>query len=84
MKASPEPAMTLEEFASAHQLPERWISLRCQCEVLTSDSNYWYRADMQNAARILAVEASDILHARLADHKEQDVLCSDELKKDIA
>ena len=43
MKASPEFAMTLEEFASAHQLPERWISLHCECEALTSNPNYWYR-----------------------------------------
>ncbi len=75
--------MTLEEFARAYQLPERWISLRRKCEALTSDLNYWYRADMKNSARILAVEASDILHARLADRKELDFICSDELKKDI-
>ncbi len=76
--------MTLEEFARAHELPERWISLRCQCEALTSNPNYWYRPDMQNTARILALEASDILHARLADGKVLDIICSHELKKDIA
>ena len=48
-------------------------------EAITSDLNYWYRLDMQDAARILAVEASDILHTRLADRKEPDVLCSFDL-----
>ncbi len=84
MKASSELAMTLEGFARAHQLPERWLSLRRECEVLVSNPQYWYRSDMQNAARILATEASDILHFRLRDGKERDVLCSDELKKNIA
>jgi hypothetical protein len=84
MKASPELAMTLEEFARAHQLPERWLSLRRECEALVSNPQYWYRPDMQNAARILATEASDILHARLVNRKTRDVPCSDELKKNIA
>ncbi len=61
--------MTLEEFARAHQLPERWLSLRRECEALVSNPQYWHRSDMQNAARILATEASDILHAWLADDK---------------
>jgi len=57
--------MTLQEFAKAHELPERWLSLRRECEALVSHLQYWYRPDMQNAARILAVEASDILHVQL-------------------
>lgn len=73
-------AMTLEEFTRAHQLPERWLSLRRECEALVSNPRYWYRSDMQNAARIVATEASDILHARLADRKQRDVLCNDEGK----
>ncbi len=84
MKALQKLAMTLEEFARVYQLPERWLSLRHECEALVSDPQYWYRRDMQSAARALAAEASDILHARLADRKEQRVLCSDELKKNIA
>ncbi len=76
--------MTLEEFARAHRLSERWLSLRHECEALVSDPEYWYRRDMQNAARVLALEASDILHARPADRKTRNVLCSDELKKRIA
>ncbi len=76
--------MTLEEFAKVHQLPERWLLLRYECEALTSNPNYWYRPDMQNTARILAVEASDIFHARLAGSKELGVLCTHELKINIA
>ncbi len=76
--------MTLEEFARAHQLPERWLTLRRQCEALVSNPQYWYSPDMQNAARILAAEASEILHARRADRKKRDVLCSNEPKKNIA
>ncbi len=79
-----EPAMTLEEFARAHQLPEHWLTLRRECEALVGHPQYWYRSDMQNAARILATGASDILHARPADRKTRNVLCSDELKKRIA
>jgi hypothetical protein len=84
MKAPPELAMTLEEFARAHQLPERWLSLRRECEALVSNPQYWYRTDLQDAARILATEASDIFHARLANRKQRDVLCGDGLKKNIA
>ena len=76
--------MTLEEFARAHQLPERWLSLRRECEALVRNPQYWCQKDLQNAARILAKEASDLLHARLADRKQRDVLCSDYLKKNIA
>lgn len=76
--------MTLEEFARAHQLPERWLSLRRECEALVSDPQYWYHPDMQNAVRILATEASDILHTRLAERKEQGILRSDNVKKNIA
>ncbi len=76
--------MTLEEFARAHQLPERWLTLRRKCEALVRNPQYWYRLDMQNAARILATEASGILHAQLADRRKRDVLCCDEPKKNIA
>ncbi len=62
--------MSLEEFASVHPLPERWLSLRRECEALVCNPQYWYRPDLQNAARVLAVDASDILHARLADIKQ--------------
>ncbi len=57
--------MTLEEFAKIHQLSARWLSLRRECEALVRNPQYWCCPDMQNAARILATEASDILYARL-------------------
>lgn len=76
--------MSLEEFARTHKLPDHWLSLRRECEALVSNPQYWYRRDMQNAARLLATEASDIFHARLADRNDRNVLCSDELTKNIA
>jgi hypothetical protein len=59
------PRDALEEFALAHELPARWVSSRHDCETLVRDPQFWYRPDMQNAARMLATEASAILHARL-------------------
>ena len=76
--------MSLEDFARSQKLPNHWLSLRRQCEALVSNPQYWYRPDMQNAARMLATEASDILHARLAEREKRPVLCSDELIKNIA
>lgn len=76
--------MSLEDFARSQKLPDHWLSLRRQCEALVSNPQYWYRRDMQNAARMLATEASDILHARLAEREKRPVLCSDELIKNIA
>ncbi len=76
--------MTLEEFARAHQLPERWLTLRRECEALVSHPQYWYRSDTQNAARILATEASDSLHAGSAVCRKRDALCCNGLKKNIA
>ncbi len=76
--------MTLEEFAKSHDLPERWLSLRKECEALVSHPQYWYRSDMQNVARILAVEASDILHARLKGDQKQKISCHDERNTRIA
>ena len=51
---------TIEEFASAHQLPLRWVELRKACDRLAARPGFWYRKDLQNEARLLAVEASDI------------------------
>ncbi len=53
--------MTLEEFAESHQLPSRWLSLRHECEALTRNPLYWSRSDLQNTARILAVEVSNMI-----------------------
>jgi hypothetical protein len=57
---------TIEEFASQHQLPARWLELRKTCNRLVARADFWYRADLRNEARQLAVEASDILHSALA------------------
>lgn len=84
MRAWSEIGMTLEQFTRAHQLPERWLSLRRKCEELVDDPQYWYRPDMQNAVRTLASDASDMLLAQLADCNERDVLCSDQLRKNVA
>lgn len=56
---------TIEEFASAHQLPPRWVELRNACDRLVERADFWYRPDLRNAVRPLAVEASDILHSLL-------------------
>lgn len=53
---------TLEEFASKHRLPPRWLELRKACDRLVSQSDFWYRRDLRDQARQLAVEASDIFH----------------------
>jgi hypothetical protein len=76
--------MTLEEFANVHELPERWLSLRRECEALVCHPQYWYRPDMQNAARILAVEASHILHAQRKGSPTRKVSCHEEPKTMIA
>jgi hypothetical protein len=57
--------MTLEEFSNAHNLPPRWLSLRRESEAIVRDPQFWSRTDMQNRARKLAVEASDILDCRI-------------------
>jgi len=54
---------TLEEFASKHRLPARWLELSKACGQLVARSDFWYRRDLRDEARQLAVEASDILHA---------------------
>jgi hypothetical protein len=57
---------SVEEFASTHQLPARWLELRKICNRLVARADFWYRPDLRNEARQLAVEASDILHLALA------------------
>ena len=56
---------TIEEFASTHRLPLRWVELRNACSQLVGRADFWYRADLRDAARPPAVEASDILHSSL-------------------
>ena len=60
-----ESGPTIEEFASAHQLPPRWVELRKACSQLAGRADFWYRADLRDAARTPAVEASDILYSWL-------------------
>ncbi len=54
-------SMSLEQFAEAHRLPQRWLSLRRDCEVLVRHPQFWSRPELQDLARKLATEASDIL-----------------------
>lgn len=53
--------MTLHEFAEAHDLPRSWLELRNNCEQLVSRSDFWYRPQLQDQARQLAIKASDML-----------------------
>ena len=53
--------MTLEAFARAHKLPPCWLDLREGCESIVRRPEYWYRHDLQERAKELAVEASEIL-----------------------
>ena len=53
--------VSLEEFARLNLLPLRWLLLRRECNVLIGDPRFWYRPDLQDQARKLATEASEIL-----------------------
>ena len=57
--------MTLEEFAALHNLPAQWLVLRHDCEMIVRDPQFWNRAELQSAARKLAVQASDILNSAI-------------------
>ncbi len=63
-------SMSLERFAEMHGLPERWLSLRRRCETLARHPQFWSRPELQDAARQLAAEASDILR------EQGNLLCS--------
>jgi hypothetical protein len=56
---------TLEEFASKHRLPPRWLEVRKACNQLVKRADFWYQVGLRDAARRLAVEASDILRSAL-------------------
>ena len=56
---------TLEEFAGEHELPPRWLEVRRACNQLVEPADFWYRADLRDAARRFAVEASDLFHSGL-------------------
>lgn len=55
--------MSLEEFAQSHGLDPNWIELRIRCNQIVGQPDFWYRKDLRDSARELAVEASDILKA---------------------
>jgi len=56
---------TLEEFAGEHELPPRWLEVRRACTQLVERADFWHRADLRDAARRFAVEASDLFHSGL-------------------
>jgi hypothetical protein len=53
--------MTLEEFAEIHGLEEEWLELRRECNEVVGQPDFWYREDLKNRAREIAVQASDML-----------------------
>jgi hypothetical protein len=53
--------MTLREFQVVHHLPSEWVELRERCEQIVMRNDFWYRRDLQDEARQLAIRASDIL-----------------------
>lgn len=55
--------MPLEDFARIHQVDSSWIYLRLECNRIVARPDYWYRKELQDAAREFAVKASDILAA---------------------
>lgn len=67
--------MSLEQFAETHGLPERWLSLRRDCEALAIHPQFWSRPDLQDSARRLATEASNILREQRSDLTNQSLLC---------
>lgn len=60
--------MTLEAFARAHKLPPRWLDLREGCESIVRRPQYWYRHGLQERAKELAGEASEILVRTVTAH----------------
>lgn len=57
--------MSLEEFARIRHLGSAWIELRRDCNRIVERPGSWYRKDLQDSARKLAMEASDILTASI-------------------
>ncbi len=57
--------MSLEDFAQSHHLEPRWIELRSQCNHIVGQPDFWYRKDLRDSARELAVQASNILAASM-------------------
>ncbi len=77
-------SMSLRQFAEVHGLPERWLSLRRDCEALVRQPQFWSRPDLQDAARMLATEASDILREQRYDRPDHGVLWDESTNTRIA
>lgn len=78
-EASADRAASVERFAAEHGLPPRWIEVKRQINRLVEKPDFWYQDELRDQARILAGEASEILHAathpeykpRTASHENQ-------------
>ncbi len=68
-------SMSLEQFAEMHRLPERWLSLRRDCEALVRHPQFWSRPELQDLARSLATKASDILREQQQLRANQTLSC---------
>ncbi len=55
--------MSVEEFARIHPLAPTRFELRHQCNRIVERPDFWYRKELRDSARKLAVKASDILTA---------------------
>lgn len=75
---------SLEQFAERHGLPERWLSLRRDCEALARQPQFWSQPDLQDAARKLAIAASDILREQRHDHPKHGFLWDESKNTRIA
>ncbi len=65
-----EPVVTVHEYAQAHGLPPHWLELRRECDELVRRSDFWYRPELKDDARRLAVEASDLLASVISQASE--------------
>jgi hypothetical protein len=57
--------MSLEVFVRGHKLAPRWLELREACEEIVRLPEFWYRPSLQQRAKELAVQASDLLRQAL-------------------
>ncbi len=77
-------SVSLEQFAEANGLPERWLSLRRDCEALARQPQFWSQPALQDAARKLATEASNILHEQRRNRANHSLLCDEPKDPKIA
>lgn len=55
---------SVERFAAEYKLPPRWIELKRQMNLLVGKPDFWYQDELRDRARVLAGEASEILHSQ--------------------